>query len=85
MRGERWRLDELHRLIIRNLRIVDQECRYLLSCGMTAGVGTFGVLAGLIASWFLSPVAEEADKDREEIKELLLELKAIKQGRSARD
>jgi voltage-gated potassium channel len=64
---------------------VTSEGRLIAVFLMTAGVGTFGVLAGLIASWFLSPVAEEADKDREEIKELLLELKAIKQSGPARD
>jgi len=62
---------------------VTSEGRLIAVFLMTAGVGTFGVLAGLIASWFLSPVAEEADKDREEIKELLLELKAMKQSRRA--
>jgi len=65
---------------------ITSEGRLIAVFLMTAGVGTFGVLAGLIASWFLSPVAEEADQDRKEIKELLLELKAMKQaGRPARD
>ena len=64
---------------------ITSEGRLIAVFLMTAGVGTFGVLAGLIASWFLSPVAEEADRDREEIKELLLELKAMKQGRPARE
>ena len=64
---------------------VTSEGRLIAVFLMTAGVGAFGVLAGVIASWFLAPVAEEADQDREEIKELLLELKALKQGRPARD
>ena len=42
---------------------------------MAAGVGLFGVLSGAVASWFLSPVAHEADVDREEIRRLLIELR----------
>jgi voltage-gated potassium channel len=42
---------------------------------MAAGVGVFGILAGLIASWFLSPAAEEADSDLRDIKALLLEMR----------
>lgn len=64
---------------------ITSEGRLIAVFLMTAGVGTFGVLAGLVASWFLSPVAEEADRDRQEIKELLLELKAMKHGRPAKD
>ena len=64
---------------------VTSEGRLIAVFLMTAGVGTFGVLAGLVASWFLSPVAEEADRDRQEIKDLLLELKAMKQGKAAGD
>jgi voltage-gated potassium channel len=62
---------------------VTSEGRLIAVFLMTAGVGTFGVLAGLVASWFVSPATEEADQDRKEIKELLLELKAMKQARSA--
>ena len=42
---------------------------------MAAGVGLFGTLSGLVASWFLSPAAEEADTDLTEIKTLLAELR----------
>jgi voltage-gated potassium channel len=42
---------------------------------MAAGVGVFGTFAGLIASWFLSPAAEEADSDLSNIKALLIELR----------
>jgi len=59
---------------------VTSEGRLIAVFLMAAGVGTFGVLAGLLASWFVSPATEESDQDRKEIKELLLELKAMKQG-----
>ena len=42
---------------------------------MVAGVGLFGVLSGAVASWFLSPAAQEADVDLAEIKQLLIELR----------
>ena len=42
---------------------------------MAAGVGLFGTLSGLVASWFLSPAAEETDTDLTEIKTLLAELR----------
>jgi voltage-gated potassium channel len=42
---------------------------------MAAGVGLFGILSGAVASWFLSPVAQEAETDSAEIKQLLVELK----------
>jgi voltage-gated potassium channel len=38
---------------------------------MAAGVGAFGTLSGLIASWFLSPAAAETDTDLTEIKAML--------------
>jgi voltage-gated potassium channel len=38
---------------------------------MASGVGVFGTLAGLIASWFLSPAADKADFARAEIKDLV--------------
>jgi voltage-gated potassium channel len=43
---------------------------------MAAGVGLFGTLSGLVASWFLSAAAEEADTDLTEIKTVLAELRA---------
>lgn len=63
---------------------ITAEGRLIAVFLMTAGVGTFGVLAGLVASWFLSPAAEEADQDREEIKALLVELRDMKQKGSGR-
>ena len=47
------------------------EGRLIAVLLMAAGVGLFGTLSGLVAGWFLSPAAEEADEDREEIKRLL--------------
>ena len=41
---------------------------------MAAGVGIFGMMSGLVASWFLSPANQEGDADRKEIKRLLIEL-----------
>lgn len=40
---------------------------------MAAGVGVFGTFSGLVASWFLSPAAEEADTELAEIKAILQE------------
>ena len=41
---------------------------------MAAGVGAFGVLSGLVASWFLSPAVEETDSDVEELKGMIKHL-----------
>lgn len=40
---------------------------------MAAGVGVFGTVSGLVASWFLSPAVTDADQDLVEIKALLLQ------------
>jgi len=42
---------------------------------MAAGVGVFGTVSGLVASWFLSPAAQETDSDLTEVKELLREIR----------
>ena len=42
---------------------------------MGGGVGVFGVVSGLLASWFLSPAAREADSDLTEIKVMLGEIR----------
>ena len=42
---------------------------------MGGGVGVFGVISGLLASWFLSPAARAADSDRSEIKAMLSEIR----------
>jgi hypothetical protein len=50
------------------------EGRLIAVLLMAAGVGVFGTLSGLAASWFLSPAAEEADTDLTEIKSTLTEI-----------
>ena len=55
---------------------ITSEGRLVAVFLMAAGVGLFGTLSGAIASWFLSPVAKEADVDLEEIKRLLLEVRS---------
>ncbi len=50
---------------------------------MAAGVGVFGTFSGLVASWFLSPAAEEADSDLADIKATLARLEA--RGRADND
>lgn len=52
---------------------------------MAAGVGLFGTMSGLIASWFLSPNAKETDSDLEEIKSLLLELRNRREAGPSRN
>jgi hypothetical protein len=42
---------------------------------MIAGVGVLGTISGLIASWFMTPAAKDADAAAEEIKRLLAELR----------
>jgi voltage-gated potassium channel len=52
------------------------EGRLIGAFVMAAGVGVFGVLSGVAASWFLSPVEEAEDKDISELKELIVGLQA---------
>jgi voltage-gated potassium channel len=47
---------------------ITTEGRFIAVFLMAAGVGVFGTLSGLIASWFLSPAVEEADTDLEQLK-----------------
>jgi voltage-gated potassium channel len=54
---------------------ITSEGRIVAMFLMAAGVGLFGTMSGLVASWFLSPSAEETDSDLTEIKGLLLELR----------
>lgn len=54
---------------------ITSEGRLVAIFLMAAGVGVFGTLSGLVASWFLAPAAEEADQDAEEIKQLLIALR----------
>lgn len=67
---------------------ITSEGRLLAVFLMATGVGAFGTLSGILAAWFLSPATEEADSDREEIKAMLLELRArlaAGDGRSAHE
>jgi voltage-gated potassium channel len=48
---------------------------------MAAGVGLFGTMSGVVASWFLSPAAQETDTDLAEIKQLLIELRDRRSAR----
>lgn len=41
---------------------------------MAAGVGVFGTLSGLAASWFLSPTSEHTESDIEELKAMVADL-----------
>jgi voltage-gated potassium channel len=54
---------------------ITSEGRLVAFFLMAAGVGLFGTVSGAVASWFLSPAAEEAEVDLEEIKALLVELR----------
>lgn len=44
---------------------------------MCAGVGVFGTLSGLTASWFLSPATEETDSDIEQLKTMIADLQRL--------
>ena len=55
---------------------VTMEGRMVAVFLMAAGVGAFGVLSGLVAAWFLSPVVQETDSDVEELKTLIRQLQA---------
>jgi voltage-gated potassium channel len=55
---------------------ITSEGRMVAVFLMAAGVGAFGMLSGLVASWFLSPAAEEADSDLTEIKAMLADMQA---------
>ena len=42
---------------------------------MASGVGLFGTLSGLVASWFLSPGAKQQESELEDIRAMLIELR----------
>jgi voltage-gated potassium channel len=50
---------------------ITSEGRLIAVLLMAAGVGVFDTLSGLVAAWFVSPAAEEADEDAEEIETLV--------------
>jgi voltage-gated potassium channel len=60
---------------------VTQQGRLIAAVVMAIGVGVFGVISGVAAYWFLTPVEEEEDKDIVELKELIEQLKAQVGGR----
>lgn len=55
---------------------ITSEGRIVAMFLMAAGVGLFGTLSGAVASWFLSPAAQETDVDLAEVKQLLLEVRS---------
>jgi voltage-gated potassium channel len=55
---------------------ITSEGRLVAVFLMAAGVGAFGVLSGLVASWFLSPAVRETDSDVEELKTMIKQLQA---------
>ena len=75
-----WAISTMTTVGYGDLYPITAEGRIVAVFLMTAGVGVFALLSGLIASWFLSPAAEEANTDREEIKALLRELGDIKRN-----
>jgi voltage-gated potassium channel len=54
---------------------ITSEGRLVAVFLMASGVGLFGTMSGLVASWFLSPAAAREDSELMEIKKLLEELK----------
>jgi voltage-gated potassium channel len=55
---------------------VSAEGRVVAVFLMCAGVAVFGTFSGLIASWFLSPAAQETDSELMEIKTMLKHVQA---------
>lgn len=53
---------------------ISAEGRVVAVFLMASGVGAFGMLSGLVASWFLSPAVEETDTDVQELKAMIQEL-----------
>jgi hypothetical protein len=45
--------------------------RFIGAFVMAAGVGVFGVVSGVAASWFLAPVEKKEDTDIVELKEMI--------------
>ena len=55
---------------------ISAEGRLVAVFLMAAGVGVFGTFSGLVASWFLSPAAEETGSDLEDVRRMLAEVTA---------
>ena len=56
---------------------ITTEGRIVAACLMVCGIGLFGILSGLMASWFVAPSGEKRDT---EIAALRAELQAIRQS-----
>jgi voltage-gated potassium channel len=54
---------------------ITPEGRTIAAFLMAAGVGVFGTISGLVASWFLSPEAQVVDSELAEIKHMLTDLR----------
>jgi voltage-gated potassium channel len=55
---------------------VTPEGRLVAVFLMAAGVGVFGTFSGLVASWFLSPAAQETESELDDIRRMLVDLNA---------
>jgi voltage-gated potassium channel len=55
---------------------ISAEGRLVAVFLMAAGVGVFGTFSGLVASWFLSPKAEDTESELEKVRLMLAELSA---------
>ena len=55
---------------------VTPEGRLIGAFVMAAGVGVFGIMSGVAASWFLAPLEAEEDKDIVELKQLIVGLQS---------
>jgi voltage-gated potassium channel len=64
---------------------ITSEGRVVAMFLMAAGVGAFGMLSGLVATWFLSPAVKETDADVAELKAILLDVQAQLQRREQRE
>ena len=62
---------------------VSAEGRVVAVFLMVGGVGLFGVVSGLVASWFLTPVAKDSESELEEIRDLLRQV--VAKSSSSRD
>jgi voltage-gated potassium channel len=63
---------------------ITSEGRLVAAVLMAAGVGVFGTLSGLVASWFLAPATKEADADLVEIKAMVADVQARLPGEPLR-
>ena len=61
------------------------EGRLIAVLLMAAGVGVFGTLSGLAASWFLSPAAEETESDLTRIEKRLANIQEQMERLTARE